>query len=293
MTSNRQSNQTATTQNVGSGRGKTGVVGGIKNFFAGNVSRTLLLKIFLPLSTAAHFGALAVAAMFFPTHFDWRVRVISALTDPEDNPRSYLLASVSVMVAMLLLVPFAGYLRQRLEGIEPRLARASSVAFTLAFGLTFISMVVQLAQSVIGPKWLHAFLAGVAAGCFVVGMFCATACALQERRRHSGENRSLSNALVNSWISLTWVPVVCLAGVGLLVLLGRKAGLVWVEDFRQSFRHTPLWRLAFWEWIGMAMAYGFLVLSALLLPASAVATPGQSEPATKPAATEGRFPPRN
>ena len=71
-----------------------------------------------------------------------------------------------------------------------------------------------------------------------------------------------------SWLSLTLVPVACLAGIGVLVLLGQQAGLAWAEDFRQSFRHTLLWRLAFWEWIGFGSGFVFMALSVLLLPAS-------------------------
>jgi hypothetical protein len=45
-------------------------------------------------------------------------------------------------------------------------------------------------------------------------------------------------------VSLTLLLVGCLASLGALMLLGHHAGHVWAEEFRQSFRHTMLWRLA-------------------------------------------------
>ncbi len=258
----------------------TWIARALQSTFAGHVSRATLLKRLLPLSFATHFGALGLAAMSFPTSFDWRVRVISELTDPEDNPRGYWLASVGVMAAMLVLLPFAGYLTQRLQAIEPRLARFSGTTFALAFGLTAISMVTQLAQPVIGLRWLHALLAGAGAGCFIVGMFCCTTGALHERRHRSAGLRTLSSALVWSWLSLTLLPVICLAVIGALMFLGHQAGLAWAENFRQSFRHTLLWNLAFWEWIGIGMGYGFMAISVLLLPTAGEAgkvPPGNPE----------------
>ena len=74
--------------------------------------------------------------------------------------------------------------------------------------------------------------------------------------------------LVWSWLSLTLVPVLCLVGIGILKLLAKKVGLAWAIEFRESFRHTMLSHLAFWEWIGVALAYVFLTLTVLLLPKS-------------------------
>jgi MFS superfamily sulfate permease-like transporter len=64
------------------------------------------------------------------------------------------------------------------------------------------------------------------------------------------------------------VPTGCLTGIGVILLLGQHAGVTWAEDFRQSFRHTVLWHLAFWEWIGVGLGYVFMALSVLLLPTS-------------------------
>jgi hypothetical protein len=250
--------------------------------FAGRVTKTVLLTRLLPLSFVSLFGALIVAAFLFPTSFDWRVRVISKLTSPHDNPEGCWLASFGIMAAMVLILPFGGYVAQRLRALSPRLASWAGAGFVLGFVLTFLTVALQLAQPVIGLRWLHGLMAGAAAAGFIAGMFCSSACALQAQRRGSSRQVRLSGVLVWSWLSLTLLPVGCLAGIGALKLLGHQAGQVWAEDLRQSFRHTVLWQLAFWEWIGVGLSYVFLGLSVLLLPASCEARSTRSGLASTP-----------
>jgi hypothetical protein len=240
----------------------------IKNNFAGHVSKTALLTRLLPLSVVSFFGTLIAAAFFLPTAYDWRVRVMSSLTSPRDNPQGCWLALFGIMAAMLLALPFGGYVAQHLHAITPRLARSAGLAFACGFGLMLLALVAQFAQPVIGLRWLHEFLARAAAGSFIVGTFGCCGCALKDRLRCFGGQASLPGALAFYWLLLTLLPAACLAGFGTLVLLGQHAGLTWAEDFRQSFRHTVFWQLAFWEWLGAVLAFAFLTGSALLLPAS-------------------------
>jgi hypothetical protein len=51
-----------------------------------------------------------------------------------------------------------------------------------------------------------------------------------------------------------------------LKFLGHQADQAWAEQARQSFRHTILWNLAFWEWIGSVLCFMFMVVTVLLLP---------------------------
>ena len=270
-------------RNAGVEHVEAGVARSMQRHFAGHVTKTVLLTRLLPLSFASLFGALIVAAFFFPTSFDWRVRVISALTSPYSNPRGCWLAALGTMVAMLLILPFAGYVAARLHAIAPHPARSTGAGFALSFILTFLAVTLQLAQPVIGLRWLHGLLSAVAAGSFIAGMFCSSACALQERLRGSSRQGWLSGTLVLSWLSLALVPVGCLTGIGALILLGQQAGQTWAEDFRQSFRHTLLWQLAFWEWIGVGLGFVFMALSVLLLPASCGARRTRSGRASTPA----------
>ena len=240
----------------------------LQKHFAGHVSKSTLLIWLLPLSAASFFGTLSAAALFYPAGYNWRVHAISQLTSLSDNPQICWLPSLGIMLAMLLLLPFAGYVAQRLHGITPRLARSVGLAFPFGFVGFVGAMAAQLAQPVIGLEWLHEFLARVSAGCLIVGVFCCCGSAIKDWLSRSGDQGSLPGSLVIFWVSLSLLPAVCLASIGALVLLGQQAGLVWVEDLRYSFRPTVLWHLAFWEWAGTVMAYIFLIGSVLLLPAS-------------------------
>ena len=252
----------------GVGRAKASTARSIQKYITGQVSRTTLLTTLLPLSFASLFGALIVAAFLFPKNYSWQVNVISALTSPRNNPQGCWLASLGIMAAMLLVVPFAGYLAERLRAAAPRLARWAGLAFALSFVTMTFALLAQLAQPFVGPRWLHELLARAAAGSFIVMMFCCAACAIKERRRGFGRQASLPAALAYAWGTLTLLPLGCVAVIGILVLLGHQGGQTWAENFRQSFRQTPLWHLAFWEWIGIGIAFVFLTVSALLLPAN-------------------------
>ena len=122
-------------KNTGVEHVKVGAARSIRRHFAGHVSRTTLLTMLLPLSFASLFGALIAAAFFFPPGYDWRKCVISTLTSPYDNARGCWLPVVGIVVAMLLILPFAGYVGQRLRALSPRLAGSAGSGFALSFVL--------------------------------------------------------------------------------------------------------------------------------------------------------------
>jgi hypothetical protein len=88
----------------------------------------------------------------------------------------------------------------------------------------FLAVATQLAQPVIGLRWLHEFLARASAGCFIVGVLCCCGCALKDRLRSFEGQGSLPAALALYWAALTLVPIGCLASLGALMLLGQQAG---------------------------------------------------------------------
>jgi hypothetical protein len=227
----------------------------------GQVSKSALLKKLLPISFGTFFIALSAAASFFPQGYDWRVHVISKLTSPVTNPEAYWIASAGIMVTMLLTLPFAGYVQQRLQPITPRIARVAGVTFALGFIIMAISMLAQIAEPVIGLHKLHTYLAQTAAGFFMVGMIGCSVSAIRDRFRVFGGRAALPPVLATFWAGITLLPVGVLATIVLLLLLGGPA-----EQIRQSFRHTPMWHLAFWEWVGSIVACAFLTGSVALLP---------------------------
>lgn len=241
----------------------------LQKLVTGHVSRTVLLTVLLPLSVVSLFGSLTAAASCFPNGYDWGVRAISHLSSPVKNPQGFLLPALGIMAAMLLALPFAGYVARRLPPGTLRLARLSGLAFASGFVLMLLAMASQLAQPLIGLRWLHELLAGVGAACFILGLLCCCLCALEDRRRCSRGERSLPAPLALFWVSFALPPLCFLVALGALTLLGDHAGQTWAKEFRHSFRHTMLWHLAFWEWIGTVAAFAFLTGSVLLLPASA------------------------
>jgi hypothetical protein len=235
--------------------------GPVARHIIGQVSKSALLTTLLPLSFGTFFIALSAAASFFPQGYDWRVHVISKLTSPVANPQAYWIASLGLMMTMLFALPFAGYVQRRLQPIAPRLARVSGVTFALGFIVMAISMLAQLAEPLIGLHKLHTYLAQTAAGFFMIGMICCSASAITDRLRLFGGRAALPRTLASFWASLTLLPVAVLTTIVLLLLLGGPA-----EQIRQSFRHTPMWHLAFWEWVGTILACAFLTGSVALLP---------------------------
>lgn len=239
----------------------------IQNVFAGHVSKTMLLTVFLPLSIAIFFGTLVIAAFFPPVPYDWRVRTISSLTSPRDNPDAYWLPSIGIAAAALLLLPFAGYVEQHMRSVTPRVARVARVAFALAFILFLLAaLIAQPVHPWFGWKHVHEIIARIAAVAFFLGMLCCSASALMDRFRIFGGQRSLGTGLSYYWVWGTLLPVGCAAIMGTLQFLGHEANQAWAEQARESFRHTMMWRLAFWEWVGAVALFTFVTVTVLLLP---------------------------
>ena len=235
--------------------------------FTGHVSKTVLLTMLLPLSIASFFGTVIVAAFYFPVPYDWTVRTMSKLGSPRDNPGVYWLPCLGLVASAVLALPFAGYVEQRLRGITPRLSRAAGVAFALACVLLLLTGIVpQAVQPVFGWHRMHEFLVRSSAAAFFTGMLCCCICAFRDRFRVFGGQRSLGNTLSCYWGWVTLLPVGCAAIIGALQFLGHQADQAWAEQARQSFQHTIMWHLAFWEWIGSVVFFMFMVVTVLLLP---------------------------
>jgi hypothetical protein len=238
-----------------------------QSVFTGYVSKKVLLTILLPLSIASFFGPLIVAAFFFPVSYDWTARVMSNLASPRDNPGIYWLPCLGFVASSVLALPFAGYVEQRLHAIAPRPALAAGVAFALACALLLLTGIVpQAVLPVFGWRRMHEFFVRSSAVAFFIGMLCCCVCAFRDRFRVFGGQRSLSTALSHYWGWATLLPIGCVGIIGALQFLGHYADQAWAEQARQFFRHTIMWNLAFWEWIGSVICFTFMVVTVLLLP---------------------------
>ena len=257
----------------------------IQMVFAGYVSKKALLTTFLPLSIASFFGTVIVAAFYFPVRYDWTVRTMSKLGSPRENPGIYWLPCLGLVASAVLALPFAGYVQQRLRGIMPRLARAAGVAFALACVLLLLTGIVpQAIKPMLGWHGMHEFLVRSSAVAFFTGMLCCCICAFRDRSRNFGGQRFLGSALSCYWGWTTLLPVGCALIIGGLQFLGHQMNQAWAEEARQSFRHTIMWNVAFWEWVGSVIFFMFMVVTVLLLP-EGIKTPAVL-PVRKP---QGRF----
>jgi hypothetical protein len=240
----------------------------IQQIFAGHVSKMVLLTVLLPLSIASFFGTVIAAAYYFPVPYHWSTRTISNLTSPRDNPGAYWLPCLGLAASAVLALPFAGYVERRLRGIMPRLARVTGATFALAFVLLLFTGIIvqQWVLPVFGWHRMHEFFARGSAGAFSLGMLCCCACAVVDRSRGLGGQQSLGTSLSYYWGWVTLVPVGGVAIIGTLQFLGHQVDQAWAEQAREFFRHTAMWHLAFWEWIGSVMFFAFMVITVLLLP---------------------------
>lgn len=224
-----------------------------------SVLTTLLALIFL-----AFFGTLVLSARMFPQNYDWRYRVISNLLSPRDNPGHFWLPACGIIVAAVLMLPFAGYLRRNLEIASPRAARVSAGAFiTGIVALICACLVVpQHVHDVFGVRRLHEFIARSAAGFIAIGMLSACWCAWKGLRKNLLQAR-----LFWTWSLLTLLP---LAGILLseCLLVLARLNPAWAMPIRSVLRNSVFWHLGFWEWSGSAAIFIFLCVAVFLIPAA-------------------------
>jgi len=148
--------------------------------------RKAVLSALLALIFLGFFGTLGLSAQMFPKNYDWRYRVISNLLSPRDNPSHYWLPACGIIVAAVLMLPFAGYLHRNLEIASPRAARVSAAALIAGiFSLISACLVVpQHVHDVLGIRRLHELIARSAAGFIAIGMLSACWCAWKGFRKN-------------------------------------------------------------------------------------------------------------
>jgi len=218
-----------------------------------------VLVILLSLIFLSFFATLAAAASMFPHGYDWRYRVISNLLSPRDNPKYYWLAAAGVAITGLLMLPFAAHLYSSLKTVWPRMAALAGGAFLIGVILLIVDcfVVPQHVHATLGVRRLHEFLARSCAGLLAIGMLSSCWCAWKRRK-------GVLRHVFWIWSIVTVVP---LAGVffseGLLLLTRLNPTLA--QPIRRPLRHSVLWHLGFWEWIGAVAVFVFLC-AAIFLP---------------------------
>jgi hypothetical protein len=226
----------------------------LTDFCSGRLERRTLLRIFIPLIWASYFGSLTFAIWMFPGPFDWRTRSMSKLLYPDKNPQFHAIGSVGVAVAGLLAIPFAGWIGKRLRVVAPLPAAIGA----LAFGAGAISL--MLGALIVLQPFLHEMFARGAGIGFGLGMLAFYWCALRGLSVAPGEGHGRLR------IFLAWSLIVPPA---LLVLVLRSlaaAHFQWTNPVYRAIENRSLWHLGFWEWIGSAAVFLFLLAAARFLP---------------------------
>ena len=97
--------------------------------------------------------------------------MISNLLSPRDNPDHHWLPACGIILAAVLMLPFAGYLHRSLESASPRAAHVSFGAFIAGIVALICACLVvpQHVHDVLGVRRLHEFIARSAAGFLAIG----------------------------------------------------------------------------------------------------------------------------
>lgn len=219
-----------------------------------------MLWVVVPLIGIFYFGSLAVAVALFPRGYDWRTMSISKLLYPLVNPQYHFIPAVGVGLSGVLMLPFAGYIRRGLGVDSPVVRAGAAFFFSGAVCLILASVITSHpAQGRATVPQLHAALARVAGIGFGLGMVLFESHALRNRRRAGGE--LARRRLVLWWGWLMWPGIVVVVFVLIL-----RLHLPVLEPLARTLKHSAAWKLGFWEWIGSTAVFGFLVVSAWLLP---------------------------
>jgi hypothetical protein len=223
--------------------------------------RQNLLNLLIPAIFASYFGSLATAIRWSPEAYDWHRRSISWLLYPHNDPTFHLVASLGVAVTGLLMVPFAGYIRSRLSAsVLTNLGAVILGCGALLLILAGLIVSHPYAGQARFPR-LHEALARAAALALGTGMAVFWLSGL--KMWHWSRARELSSLrrVLIAW-SLLLVPAILVAALRLLAYVARGGS----GRFVRLIENRTLWHLGFWEWIGSAAVFLFLLSSALFLP---------------------------
>ncbi|MBN2154347.1 MAG: hypothetical protein JW839_23025 [Candidatus Lokiarchaeota archaeon] len=252
----------------------------ISKFFNGTFSRNTMLTRLVPLILAVMLVTLFIAALMFPTAYDWRYLVISALLSTEDNPFWNAFPALGMTVGGVLMIGFLGYYQKRLGKICRGTAGVGTAFVLVAIiGLIGVGTVGQAGELIpefhailedAGLEKLHEYLAALG---FLGVVFAAIfySCPVLKDRFQGAKQFNMRTFLAGL------VPI--LVGVAGLALSSLFNALVdWPEAMGNPANPAiedagkyPAWiSFAFWEWILFVGVVVYIVLLAVLVPESVI-----------------------
>jgi hypothetical protein len=222
-----------------------------------------MLFVLVPLILSSYFGILGIAALLSPESYDWRYNSISQLLYARDNPEFHYIASISVAVLGVLMIPFAGYIFRRLRYTAPTAATVGAVVlYAGCICLTLAGLITSHPAHGIAlfPK-LHDILARLSAINIGVAMLVFNACGTKGYFRPNPGKPVQRRSLLVSWNLLT-LPLLPIVITWLVIRTCLKqSGPVY-----HAIVTSVAWKIGFWEWIGFPVVFLFLVCAVLFLP---------------------------
>jgi len=235
----------------------------VLNFLRGDLTKNTMRFVLLPLFFLSYFGILGLAVWLYPGAYDWRYLSISKLLYPLTNPEFHYIASTSIAISGVLMIPFAGYIHRRLHGATPRAATVgASVFFGGCLCLTLAGLIASHpAHGTSRLPQLHNTLARVSVIGLGVGMAVFNVCATKAYFRPALGNARPRRGLLVSW-NLLMLPVILITPTWLAIRIFVKRS----TPAYHAIAASAVWKVGFWEWIGSAVGFAFLVCAVLFLP---------------------------
>nr|MDO8118966.1 hypothetical protein [Candidatus Sigynarchaeota archaeon] len=229
------------------------------DIFSGNIPKKTMLRL-VPVIVAIMIGTLFISNLVFPTVYDWRYMVISDLMSQTDNPQGYIIASLGMSIAGILMIPFLGYYQSR-YGKICRGTAGVGTAFLLIGIIGLISMV-TIGQILTGVNRLHEILGAVSfLGIVFSGIFYN--CPILKDKKKGFKQFDMR--LVNIAYVILWIPVVGMASsAGLLEIIPNDWGWVGIEWIAEGA--PVILSFALWEWLLLVSIMVFLIMLVYLTP---------------------------
>jgi hypothetical protein len=203
-----------------------------------------------------------MAAWFSPESYNWRRQAISRLLYPGCDPEFHTIASLGIAVTGLMMIPLVGYIRTRLQSTSAIIVDAGASAFGVgAIYLILAGVVVSHPAHGISPfPRLHEMLARTAAFALGAGMLVLWGCAAK------GYFGSSKRAHQWRWLLVCWSLLTLPAILIAILRVAAGARFEWSNPVYRALENRSLWHLGFWEWLGSAAVFLFLLSAALFLP---------------------------
>jgi hypothetical protein len=188
-----------------------------------------------------------MAALRYPSEYDWRYMTVSRLLGADHDPAGYLWARAGIALCGLFGFAWAMRLAQR----------------TLQVGYFFMACAAVLPESLLRVPKGHEMLAILA----FVGIWCGIVCVmfqsfvqalLRRMRSATGRARLVAAALVGA----AMLPIV-LAGAAQAYVYIEVPDLPWVSLAWRA-RGVPVYiSFAFWEWLTCLVLSAYMVILAV------------------------------